>query len=87
MQKLEEMLINRKIAAPPVSHSLPYGVEGRKDPWPCFVMTSYIILSQGSYTKRLFDDPGLLQMKLLEEVQELVEATDPGEYAIILVNS
>jgi phosphoribosyl-ATP pyrophosphohydrolase len=33
---------------------------------------------QGSYTKRLFDDPDLLQKKLLEEVQELVEATDPG---------
>ena len=35
----------------------------------------------GSYTKRLFDDPDLLQKKLLEEVQELVEATDPDHIA------
>lgn len=36
---------------------------------------------QGSYTKRLFDDPGLLQKKLLEEVQELVEAKDHDHIA------
>lgn len=36
---------------------------------------------KGSYTKRLFDDPDLLQKKLLEEVQELVEATDPDHVA------
>jgi phosphoribosyl-ATP pyrophosphohydrolase/phosphoribosyl-AMP cyclohydrolase/histidinol dehydrogenase len=35
----------------------------------------------GSYTKRLFDDPNLLQKKLLEEVQELVEATEPDHVA------
>jgi len=35
----------------------------------------------GSYTKRLFDDPTLLRKKLLEEVQELVEATDPDHVA------
>ena len=35
----------------------------------------------GSYTKRLFDDPDLLQKKLLEEVQELVEAKDPDHIA------
>lgn len=35
----------------------------------------------GSYTKRLFDDPSLLQKKLLEEVQELVEAEDKDHIA------
>ena len=35
----------------------------------------------GSYTKRLFDDPELLQKKLLEEVQELMEAKDPDHIA------
>eukprot|EP01035_Chromulina_nebulosa_P018450 gene18450-24157_t len=35
----------------------------------------------GSYTKRLFDDPALLKMKLLEEVQELVEAVEPDHIA------
>jgi phosphoribosyl-ATP pyrophosphohydrolase len=35
----------------------------------------------GSYTKRLFDDPSLLQKKLLEEVQELVEAEEPDHIA------
>ena len=35
----------------------------------------------GSYTKRLFDDPDLLRKKLLEEVQELVEAYDPEHIA------
>eukprot|EP01038_Epipyxis_sp_PR26KG_P009763 gene9763-13134_t len=35
----------------------------------------------GSYTKRLFDDPDLLRKKLLEEVQELVEATEPDHIA------
>lgn len=35
----------------------------------------------GSYTKRLFDDPGFLQKKLLEEAQELVEAQDPDHIA------
>ena len=35
----------------------------------------------GSYTKRLFDDPDLLQKKLLEEVQELIEATEPDHVA------
>lgn len=36
---------------------------------------------QGSYTKRLFDDPSLLRKKLLEEVQELVEAEEPDHIA------
>jgi len=36
---------------------------------------------EGSYTKRLFEDPTLLRKKLLEEVQELVEATDPDHIA------
>lgn len=36
---------------------------------------------EGSYTKRLFDDPDLLRKKLLEEVQELVEAQDPDHVA------
>ncbi len=36
---------------------------------------------EGSYTKRLFDDPKLLQKKLLEEVQELVEAEEPDHIA------
>lgn len=35
----------------------------------------------GSYTKRLFDDPDLLRKKLLEEVQELVEAEDQDHVA------
>uniref|UniRef100_A0A7S2V4U4 Phosphoribosyl-AMP cyclohydrolase domain-containing protein n=1 Tax=Fibrocapsa japonica TaxID=94617 RepID=A0A7S2V4U4_9STRA len=35
----------------------------------------------GSYTKRLFDDPALLRNKLLEEVQELVEAETVGDVA------
>lgn len=35
----------------------------------------------GSYTMRLFQDPALLQSKLLEEVQELVEAQDPDHIA------
>ena len=35
----------------------------------------------GSYTKKLFDDPDLLRKKMLEEVQELVEAQDPDHIA------
>lgn len=36
---------------------------------------------EGSYTKRLFDDPDLLRKKLLEEAQELIEAQTPDEVA------
>ena len=36
---------------------------------------------EGSYTSRLFADSVLLQKKLLEEVQELVEATEPDHIA------
>lgn len=35
----------------------------------------------GSYTKRLFDDAELLRNKLLEEAQELAEATEPDHVA------
>ncbi len=35
----------------------------------------------GSYTRRLLDDPALLRSKLLEEAQELAEATDPPHVA------
>jgi phosphoribosyl-ATP pyrophosphohydrolase/phosphoribosyl-AMP cyclohydrolase/histidinol dehydrogenase len=35
----------------------------------------------GSYTKRLFDDPQLLRHKLMEEAQELSEATEPSHVA------
>ena len=35
----------------------------------------------GSYTKRLFEDPELLRDKLVEEAQELSEATDPQDVA------
>lgn len=35
----------------------------------------------GSYTRRLFDDPALLDAKLREEVEELVAARDPEEVA------
>ena len=36
---------------------------------------------EGSYTKRLFDDPELLREKLVEEAQELSEAKDPNHVA------
>ena len=36
---------------------------------------------EGSYTKRLFEDPQLLREKLVEEAQELAEATDPEDVA------
>jgi len=36
---------------------------------------------EGSYTKRLFDDPTLLRNKLVEEAQELAEAETPKEVA------
>lgn len=36
---------------------------------------------EGSYTKKMFDNPAKLREKLLEEVQELVEATDPDHVA------
>jgi len=36
---------------------------------------------EGSYTKRLFEDPALLRAKLLEEAQELSEAETPGHAA------
>ncbi|CAJ1944243.1 unnamed protein product [Cylindrotheca closterium] len=36
---------------------------------------------EGSYTKRLFDDPDLLRDKLVEEAQELAEAEDFDEVA------
>ena len=36
---------------------------------------------EGSYTSRLFRDPDLLKKKLLEEVQELVEAQEPDHIA------
>mmetsp|Transcript_40317 Transcript_40317/g.78852 ORF Transcript_40317/g.78852 Transcript_40317/m.78852 type:complete len:458 (-) Transcript_40317:51-1424(-) len=43
---------------------------------------------EGSYTKRLFDDPELLRDKLVEEAQELAEATEredvAGELADVL---
>ena len=35
----------------------------------------------GSYTKRLFDDPELLRHKLMEEAQELSEASEPAHVA------
>mmetsp|Transcript_4851 Transcript_4851/g.9597 ORF Transcript_4851/g.9597 Transcript_4851/m.9597 type:complete len:463 (-) Transcript_4851:219-1607(-) len=36
---------------------------------------------EGSYTKRLFDDPELLRDKLVEEAQELAEATEHEDVA------
>ena len=36
---------------------------------------------EGSYTKRLFEDPELLRNKLVEEAQELAEATEPEDVA------
>eukprot|EP00339_Tiarina_fusa_P029864 CAMPEP_0117020514 /NCGR_PEP_ID=MMETSP0472-20121206/15587_1 /TAXON_ID=693140 ORGANISM="Tiarina fusus, Strain LIS" /NCGR_SAMPLE_ID=MMETSP0472 /ASSEMBLY_ACC=CAM_ASM_000603 /LENGTH=103 /DNA_ID=CAMNT_0004725745 /DNA_START=294 /DNA_END=605 /DNA_ORIENTATION=+ len=36
---------------------------------------------EGSYTKRLFDDDDLLRDKLVEEAQELSEATEPSDVA------
>ena len=36
---------------------------------------------EGSYTKRLFDDDQLLRDKLVEEAQELSEATEPSDVA------
>ena len=36
---------------------------------------------EGSYTKRLFEDEGLLRNKLLEEAQELAEATEKRHVA------
>lgn len=36
---------------------------------------------EGSYTKRLFEDPQLLRDKLVEEAQELSEATEPKDVA------
>ncbi len=36
---------------------------------------------QGSYTRRLFDEAGLLEAKLVEEAGELAEATTPEEVA------
>ena len=36
---------------------------------------------EGSYTKRLFSDPALLREKLVEEAQELSEATEPDDVA------
>ena len=36
---------------------------------------------EGSYTKRLFDDPQLLRDKLVEEAQELAEAVDKNDVA------
>ena len=36
---------------------------------------------EGSYTRRLFEDPALLEAKLLEEARELLGATGPEEAA------
>ena len=36
---------------------------------------------EGSYTRRLFDDPGLLRSKLVEEAGELADAATPTEVA------
>ena len=36
---------------------------------------------EGSYTKRLFEDPELLRNKLVEEAQELSEANEPDDVA------
>lgn len=36
---------------------------------------------EGSYTKRLFDDPTFLRNKLVEEAQELAEADEPDHVA------
>ncbi len=35
----------------------------------------------GSYTKRLFDEPGLLDAKIVEEARELVDAKEPAHIA------
>lgn len=35
----------------------------------------------GSYTKRLFDEPGLLDAKIVEEARELVDAKEPAHVA------
>ncbi|KAH8915414.1 PRA-PH-domain-containing protein, partial [Atractiella rhizophila] len=37
--------------------------------------------AEGSYTKRLFDEPGLLKAKIMEEAQELCDATTEKEVA------
>ncbi|KAJ3149772.1 trifunctional histidinol dehydrogenase [Geranomyces variabilis] len=36
---------------------------------------------EGSYTRRLFEDPVLLHSKIMEEADELVEATSPADIA------
>ena len=36
---------------------------------------------EGSYTKKLFNNPDMLRKKMLEEVQELAEAEDPDHIA------
>lgn len=36
---------------------------------------------EGSYTRRLFDEAGLLEAKLVEEARELAEASEPGDVA------
>ena len=37
--------------------------------------------TEGSYTRRLFQDPELLRHKLVEEAQELSEAQEPDDVA------
>ncbi|CEM31335.1 unnamed protein product [Vitrella brassicaformis CCMP3155] len=41
----------------------------------------YHSAAPGSYTQKLFNDPNLLRNKLLEEAQELAEATEPDHVA------
>ena len=45
---------------------------------PCFGSQNAV---EGSYTRRLFNDPDLLRKKLLEESQELIEAEDVDHVA------
>jgi phosphoribosyl-ATP pyrophosphohydrolase / phosphoribosyl-AMP cyclohydrolase / histidinol dehydrogenase len=45
------------------------------------LMNRLLHAPEGSYTKRLYQDEKLLQQKLLEEVQELIEAQDKDHIA------
>jgi phosphoribosyl-ATP pyrophosphohydrolase/phosphoribosyl-AMP cyclohydrolase/histidinol dehydrogenase len=75
----------RQVGAPPAfCHLLTrtcWGEDGGLSSLERTLASRLVDAPAGSYTKRLFDDPALLRDKLLEEAQELIEATDADHVA------
>jgi len=58
-----------------------WGRRGGFDELARTIAKRFLEAPEGSYTRRLFDDPDLLRAKLFEETRELTEASTPDEVA------